>query len=297
MTPWELVLSAIAFVGGSITLGLTGLFATRGLVKRHVCGGHHYLASNIFLTAVGFYSILLGFVTVIVWQRFSSMDETVTEEAAALIGVFRDTQTFPEPFRSEAQRSLRDYAEAGIPSEWSNGGNAYIRPHTTPDLLNGVWRVYRQVQSASGSEGLYQDAVDRLRALELRRHLRHLASQVTLPPVFWWVLIVGAALTALTSYANYIEDLWMHAALTSLAAGLVGMIFFLIWALNAPFQGPVRLSQGAFQHALQEFYAITLPPGGEVPIPGTGSSIKNRPQGDEPTEPGRAYFDFPLRAP
>jgi len=34
----------------------------------------------------------------------------------------------------------------------------------------------------------------------------------------------------------------------------------LIWSLNAPFQRPDRLSQGAFQHALQQFNAITIPP-------------------------------------
>jgi len=99
----------------------------------------------------------------------------------------------------------------------------------------------------------------RLRALELKRHLRHLASQEMLPPVLWRVLVVGAVITACTSYANYLEDLWMQSALTILAAALVEMIFFLIWSLNASFQGPVRLSQGAFHHALQQFNAITIP--------------------------------------
>ena len=259
MATWQLMLCALAFVVGAVGLALAGFFTTRALVKRHISTGHHQVAGNIFLTAVGFYSILLGFVAVIVWQRFDATDQDVTEEAAALIGVFRDTQAFPEPYRSEAERALRDYAAVGIPSEWTSGGNAHIRPHTTPDLLNPVWRVYREMQARAGSGAIYLDAVKRLRSLEQRRHLRHLASQQTLPPVFWWVLVAGAVLTALTSYTNYIDNLGMHAALTALAATLVGMIFFLIWALDAPFTGPVRLSQGAFQHALQQFNAITLP--------------------------------------
>ena len=148
----------------------------------------------------------------------------------------------------------------GVPEEWSTGGTTHILPHTTPDLLNPVWDVYRQLQNASGSSDVYRDAVGRLRELELRRHLRHLASQTSLPAVFWWVLIVGAVITTLTSYSVRIEDLWMQVGLTGLAAALVGIIFFLIWALDAPFQGPVRLSQGAFQHALRQFNAISLPP-------------------------------------
>jgi len=257
MQLWQLILSAAAFVAGSIALGLSGLFATRGFVRRHVSGASH---SHIFLTAVGFYSILLGFVTILVWQRYSSMDQSVTNEAAALIGVFRDTQEFPEPYRSEAQTALRQYAEVGVPEEWSTGGTTNIRPHTTPDLLNPIWDVYRKLQKGSGSSNVYRDAVGRLRDLELRRHLRHLASQTSLPAVFWWVLIVGAVITTLTSYSVRIEDIWMQVGLTGLAAALVGIIFFLIWALDAPFQGPVRLSQGAFQHALQQFNAISLPP-------------------------------------
>ena len=66
MPLWQLILSAAAFVAASIALGLSGLLATRGFVRRHASGTSH---SHIFLTAVGFYSILLGFVTILVWQH------------------------------------------------------------------------------------------------------------------------------------------------------------------------------------------------------------------------------------
>ena len=260
MPNWQLALFALAFVATSIGLSVSGLLATRGLIKRQLSPGHQSVASSIFLTAVGFYSILLAFVVYIVWQRFSASDQAVTEEAAALIGVFRDTQTFPEPFRSEAQQALEDYAQVGTPAEWSTGGNELIRPHNTPDLLNGVWDVYRQMDKAPGLHGAYLDAVERLRTLENRRHLRHLASQSTLNGVFWGVLVLGAVITTLLWYTCYMDNMWMQLALTILAASLGGIIFFLIWALNTPFQGPVRISQGAFQHAVQQFHAMELPP-------------------------------------
>ena len=98
-----------------------------------------------------------------------------------------------------------------------------------------------------------------LRSLEYRRHLRHLASQSTLNGVFWGVLVVGAVVTTLLWYTCYMDNLGMQVALTVLAASLGGIIFFLIWALNTPFQGPVQISQGAFQHAVQQFNAIMMP--------------------------------------
>ena len=260
MSSWQLALFALAFVGTSIAISVSGLLVTRGLIKRQLSPGHQTVASSIFLTAVGFYSILLAFVVFIVWQRFSAADQAATEEAAALIGVFRDTQVFPEPFRSEAQQALKDYAQIGVPAEWTTSGNALIHPHTTPDLLNGAWDVYRQIEHTRGLNGVYVDAVDRLRSLEYRRHLRHLASQSTLNGVFWGVLVVGAVITTSLWYTCYMDNLGMQVVLTALAASLGGIIFFLIWALNTPFQGPVRISQGAFQHAVQQFHAMEIPP-------------------------------------
>jgi hypothetical protein len=193
-------------------------------------------------------AVLLAFVVFAVYERYSSLRETVTEEAAALVVVYRDTQTLPQPAKGEAQRALLTYTTFVMANEWQTHG--LVRPHQTPDALNAVWSAYRSVSPLdSGMEG-------RLHELERQRHLRHLASEASLPGVFWPLLVTGAAVTVVSSFFFAMKRAWVQGVLTvSLTAILAGSVL-LIWSLNRPFTGPSPISKTPFLHALQEFSAL-----------------------------------------
>ena len=75
--------------------------------------------------------------------------------------------------------------------EWPSHGK--LMAHETPDPLNQVWDIYRSIQPTTPvQESDLVGADDRLHALELQRHLRHLSGEATLPWVFWPLLVLGA---------------------------------------------------------------------------------------------------------
>jgi hypothetical protein len=229
-------------------LALVGMLIVRRVVHRRAIEKDNDAVGWFFSGVAVVNAVLLAFVVFAAYDRYSALRGTVTEEAAALVVVYRDTQTFPEPAKSEAQRALRTYADVVMGKEWQSHG--LVLPHQTGDALNPVWKAYR----SAGPLG--SDVDGRLHDLERQRHLRHLASEHSLPAAFWPLLILGAAVTVVASFFFSMRRAWVQAVLTvSLAAILTGTVL-LISSLNRPFTGPEPISKSPFQHAVLEFGAL-----------------------------------------
>src|SRR4051812_5316855 len=147
------MLNGLVVILGAIALAVGGLLITRPFVWPYASKNHNEIAGFLFATVGVLYSIVLAFVVFAVWERFVAADTTVTAEAAAAVIAFRDTQTFPEPIRLDAQNALRQYLMVGVASEWAGGGNEEIRTHTNPDVMNPIWQAYRRYTPTTMAEG------------------------------------------------------------------------------------------------------------------------------------------------
>lgn len=240
---------AVVVVICASVVAVGGMLIIRRLVHRRTVEVENDIVGWLFSGVAVLNAVLLAFVVFAVYDRYSALRQTVTEEAADVVVVYRDTQTLPEPARSDAQLALRNYTNFVMKNEWRSHG--LILPHKTADALNPVWHAYREASPPAPS-----DVVGRLFDLEKQRHLRHLASENSLPGGFWPLLISAAALTILTSFFFSMKTSWVQGVLTvTLTAVLVGTLL-LISSLNRPFTGPTPISKGPYQHALLEFGAL-----------------------------------------
>jgi hypothetical protein len=253
--PWPI--AALLWICIAMALAVGGLLVARRTLRLPHGAGDHDVAGVLYAAVGAIYGVLLAFIVVVVWDRYAAADQAVTTEAADLVVAFRDTQTFPEPQRAQAQASLRSYAEYVMEHEWTTHIGA--GPHSTPDPLNPVWAVYRQLQPTDPLQQAHiSGANDRLHELEQQRHLRHLSGETTLPGLFWPVLLLGAVVTVSFSYFFRPRDLVQQAIMTAALAGLIAAVLCLIYSLNQPFTGQVHVSQEPFRHALQQFNALNL---------------------------------------
>jgi hypothetical protein len=264
VTDLSLPLLAAIFITGSVVLAVAGLLLWRRLVKGQ-SPRHNDFIGLIFATVALLYSVLMAFVVFSVWQRFTDSAHTVTNEAAAAVVAYRDTQTFPEPLRSEAQAAFRSYLTEVMDNEWASHGS--VRPHRSRDALNPVWAVYLQYQPTEAiALAQFDGAQTRLHDLELQRHERHLAGEASLPNVFWWLIVGGAVVTVVMSYLFVVERKGVHALQVGLLTGVIAGVLALVFALNFPFTGSVHVSRGPFKHALLEFTALDLQPGSATAV-------------------------------
>ena len=243
---------------------LAALVAVAGLVYvRRSPRFHEYLGENevpgILFGGLGvLYGALLAFVVFGTWTSYDEAEHAVISEAAQLVGVYRDSQIFPQPLQGQIQADLRTYATTVMATEWASHGS--LVAHTTPDLLNPIWDLFRQDNPTDAvTQDRLQNASADLHELEVQRHLRHLSGEQSLPGVFWPVLVIGSIVLIVFSYFFRVERLRVQVVMTGLVAGMLSLVLLLIFSLNAPFTGPVPVSQQPLQHALLQFDAIDLP--------------------------------------
>lgn len=245
----QAMLSAIAFILISVAVSILGLRLFRRWIDVKHLKYDGATIGYMFSAIALIYAVVLAFVVFAVWERYSISQQVVTGEAASLVDAYRDTQTFPDTERAEAQKALNGYIYSVMDHEWTTHGT--VLPHNKPDILNSVWAIYRKANASDS-------VMDRLHSLEQQRHLRHLASESSLPIVFWPLLIGGGIITIASSYFFIMRSLRAHYLLTAMLTIVIVGVLFLIYTLNHPFTGRVPVSKDPFRHTLQIFRSMNL---------------------------------------
>jgi hypothetical protein len=68
-----------------------------------------------------------------------------------------------------------------------------------------------------------------------------------LPSTVWIVVLCGGALSIALTWLFIIDSRWKHALLTGAYAALVGLLIFLMAAMDHPYRGEFSVGADAFQ--------------------------------------------------
>ena len=240
----SLILGTI--VGGS----LLGQVLSRRLVRRSFSQAldDHNEAVGAFIQAYGvFYGITLGLVAVAAWNNYDKCQDLVAREAAALSAFARDVSVLPEPTRSDLQAQIIEYLDDLLDKTWAEQRRGQIttrggeRLHALHNRL-AVFEPKTERESI-----LFHEALDQLNGWVEQRSDRMANLDTCLPQILWWILIAGAVINMLILYVVRIEPFHAHLTLTGLVACFIGLMIFLIAAMDHPFQGDMSIEPEPFE--------------------------------------------------
>jgi hypothetical protein len=100
------------------------------------------------------------------------------------------------------------------------------------------------------TEGQKLVHAETLRAYNLlieARRLRLDALLTQLPGVMWFVIGLGAVISLSSTFFFYVDDARLHGLLVVLLALFIGLIVFLIAALDRPFHGELGMTPEPYQ--------------------------------------------------
>lgn len=232
------------FVG----LSLLGLLAGRRCfaMQSHSERGTHNDLVSYFLSAIGaIYGITIGLLAAGTWSNFSAVSEAAMVEASSLAALYRDVSSLPLPYRSELQQKLKEHTRFEIDKQWPAHQQGKVLPSTS---LTAFQAALLQVNPESEQDKiLYAEAFSQFNTYVENRIIR--LSHVTsgLPATLWSVVFLGAALTIGVSWFFQIPAFSLHAALTAILSGLIGLLVFVIVSMDWPFRGEFSVSPEAMQ--------------------------------------------------
>ncbi len=196
------------------------------------------------------YGITLGLIAVTTWETSTHVSSIASQEAAMIAALFSDTGGFPAPLRDELHTRLRDYTRFVIEKAWP--------AQRRGEIAEGGGRMLDEFQSVlfaneptTESQRLLQaEALKTFNLLVEFRRQRTEAVDQGVPGVIWAVILLGGALTILSSFCFQVKELKFHLLLTTGLAVMIGLLVFLIAALDRPYLGGVSVEPTAYQIVL-----------------------------------------------
>jgi len=241
----------VVIVGGFCLATATVGFIIGKIAPRNVREQHNDLAGFILAVIGVVYAVLLAFVTIGVWERFSAAERSTYHEAGQITIVYRDAGSFPAGHR--LREALRAYVEHVISDEWPKMRNGQ-RSVEARQMLEAVDLDVRQLPVTTPAlAGIQQRMLDALDQALSDRDMRISMDSTGINGVMWFVLVAGALVTMAFTYLFGFKETIMQQLMIGLLAVLIGMVLFLTVALDYPFRGGLTVTPEAFENALQVF--------------------------------------------
>lgn len=192
------------------------------------------------------YAVLLGLLTVATFQNTKDLQDNVGREASGLSTIYRSTDGYPEPLRSELKAQLRDYTHYVIDKDWPAHKKGIV-PIGGEHRLQVIRATLMSYEPATKTqEMLHNELLRYLDAMMVSREQRLATVNAAIPRVLWYVVVVGAFLTIAFIWMLHME-LIPQILLGGITAFFLGIMIFLIYAMDHPLQGAVSVPQDSFQ--------------------------------------------------
>jgi hypothetical protein len=200
-----------------------------------------YSAGNFGL----FYAVLLGLLTIATFQSTKDLVDNIGRETSSLSTLYRTADGYPDPLRSELKTELRDYTRYVVDKDWPAHRRGLV-------LMGGEHRlqVVRQTvlsfePATKTQELLHNEMLRYLNAMAVAREQRLSTVTAAIPGVLWYIVVIGAFITIAFVWMLHME-LKSQIVLGGVTAFFLGIMIFLIYAMDRPLQGAVSVSPALF---------------------------------------------------
>jgi hypothetical protein len=240
-----------ACVLGLVIPGMIGLWVVHRSIHQRIKIGETLIDNGVvgwfFSGVLTIYGITLGLIAVTTWESTRSVGAVTSREAAAIAALYRDANGFESPLREDLRGRLRDYTRFVIEKVWPAQRRGEILLEGNRMLSEFQSRLYTHEPKTDAQKILQTEALRKYNELvELRRERTEAVKQ-RVPNVIWSVILLGGALTVAASYCFQVQQFRFHLLLTTILATMIGLLVFLIAALDQPFNGAVTIDSTAYQ--------------------------------------------------
>lgn len=186
------------------------------------------IPTNVYTVTTAAMTLLMGFTFAAAFAQYSSAQQAVRAEASAITQMYRAASFMAEPLQTELRNDLLCYATLVSTEEWAQLGDGIVElqgpvQQTMIAMDNAISSPQGQQQAGVGLS-IWETGNTNLAAARAQRFA---VVDWSVPPLVYFVLIVGSLLTiaSLFAYADSAKPGWGHAVL------IIGPVFVAVSAL------------------------------------------------------------------
>lgn len=255
------VLSGLPFLAGAaVYIGIIVFVAAGGallfhrFVPHNVLVEHNEIAGFIFAVVGVVYAVLLAFVAIAVWEHFTAAEQRTYEEASRLTAVYRKCDLFPQMHVVRAEMSA--YVRRVIEREWPQMQRGENDPQAEAMAEHIAFQVRHLRVATPAQQNVHAAMVQSIDEALVDRDYRTSEASIGVSSFLWFILYLGAAATILFAYFFAYKHRWVLVSMVGMLAFMLGLVLFLIAAVDYPFRGQIRVEPEAFLNALHHFQRV-----------------------------------------
>jgi len=236
----------LLYVGGAVTVGVGGFHLMRRLVPSLGRNADNRSLSSAFSISSGLFSFVLAFTIGQLYSNFIRASSDARTEGTAIAQVMRSAQGLPAGLDRKVRAQTLGYAAEVRTQEWplmARGGSSVKAWQD----LDEIYRTLEQSESVSKSDPFYADTVNNLNQLVLARRTRLDDVNLSLPPLFQGLLLIGAVLAISSTFYFKPFGEPIQIVMIGAASALVGIALLVAVQLDYPYSGSIAVSNAPFK--------------------------------------------------
>ncbi len=247
----------LLFIALAVAFFVALHFVVQRQLRSEVLRRHNDVAGYLFSAVGVLYAVVLGFVVVVVWQKYDGTVSNVENEVDATADLYHAVDGYDAATRSRVRSDLARYAQIVVSQEW-------------PAMAAGQpisWAAARQLEDAAYRIDMFgphnwkefaaqQAAIADMQRLFDARRQRLVQAVPAVPSVLWFALVCGALAMIAFCYIFGVENRPAQLIMTGILVSLIGILFVVIAEFSTPFSGSVRISSEGWQFFQQRMHAV-----------------------------------------
>jgi hypothetical protein len=244
VVPAQLTLAVLILAFSGLTVGCHHLIQ-RSFKKVDFIG--HNEVGGVLVGVVGtIYAVLLGFVTVVVWERFNDAADRFSGEAGSTAAVWHLVDGLPSAPAARIRSEAEQYVNAIIVEEMpamSRGQEGAGADRALRGLLRDVTTFKPH---DAGEANVQLRMLQRLNDIWDDRNKRLETNEHGISWLLWTALAISTAAVFGFSFLFGMESRRTHLIMTAILAATASTLFTVLLELNYPFRGNITVPAGAW---------------------------------------------------
>lgn len=240
-----------------VSLAAVGvLYLATRFIPLQVREAHNEVLGFVYAVVGVIYAVVLAMTVIGGWDAIQTGRHHTYMEASGLSEVYWYASTLPEPQQAQIQDTIREYVRTVVSQEWE-----LMETHQASDQAWALAYKFRgmleKVQTQTPAEqSRYEQALMATQQFFEMRRVRVNEADHGVPVIMWVGLILGGMVTLLFAILFGMKNFKIHAVMVFSLTALTAFMLLLVWELNYPFSGPVRVGPQAFELTMKRLALI-----------------------------------------
>ena len=207
------------------------------------------VAGTVALRVGAVHSLILALVFAEAHANHADLREQVSQEATAIEHIAWNLENWDGPDSRAPRDELEAYVTGVIDREWDPSAKLVGSRETTQALAALDRSILDLKPAHPRQEVLKSRMLQDISAVLDHRKTRLSLTHRSVPGVFWWVALVGYAVTVVLFFVFPATPL--HIAMLSAYGAYMGLVLYFVLALSHPFLGPAAIDESPYVEILQ----------------------------------------------